>query len=331
MSSLLIVDDDASIREVLIDLFCQDYSCFETETAEAALQLLENEHIDVVLTDISMPGMSGLELLGHTRQRWPGTEVIMMSGIRDDEYAGGLMRMGAFDYMAKPFDLADITQSVARATGKSHHLPQTETIQVSSKAHQEVPEAQPMEVFSSILDKAFPLHELLEMCQRNQMTGYMKLSWDHTTIERARSMEMFMGAGGDFTLALESRTASIYVRDGLMIDAVVGESEKSLYWTDAEEALTMLVRLATFVSVGVCATGYVVSSTRRLPRLSVSNNAGKFLNIVAKDEEERDADDDGFDFERSPSAPGEITNDIYSEAMFTNNPDFDESLMPFLV
>ena len=329
MSSLLIVDDDAAIREVLIDLFSEDYSCFQTETAEAALEFLEKEQIDVVLTDISMPGMSGLELLGHTRQRWPGTEVIMMSGIRDDEYAGGLVRMGAFDYKAKPFDLADITHSVACAVAKSQQSRQA--VQVTSKTPHEIADTDAVEVFSSILDKAFPLHELLEMCQRNQMTGFMKLSWDHTTIEKARSMEMFTGAGGDFARALDSRSAAIYLRDGLMIDAVVGESEKSIYWTDAEEALRMLVRLATFVSVGVCALGYVVSSTKRLPRLSVTNNAGKFLNIVANDEQERDSDEDGFDVEHSPSAAAERTNDAYSEAMFTNNPDFDESIMPYLV
>lgn len=338
MSSLLIVDDDASIREVLIDLFCQDYSCFQTETAEAALELLDKEHIDVVLTDISMPGMSGLELLGHTRQRWPGTEVIMMSGIRDDEYAGGLVRMGAFDYKAKPFDLTDITQSVAHAVAKSQQRPQAPAAQGNSTMVPDAPGEKATEVFSSIhLDKAFPLHELLEMSQRNRMTGYMTLIWDHTTIEKARSMEMFMGAGGDFAQALDSRTASIYLRDGLMIDAVVGESEKSIYWTDAEEALTMLVRLATWVSVGVRASGYIVSSTKRLPRLSVSNNAGKFLNIVAKEEEDRDADEGGFDLETVPSAPieeasrFEKTNDIYSEAMFANNHDFDETLMPYLV
>lgn len=331
MSSLLIVDDDAAIREVLIDLFGQHYSCFETETAEAALELLEKERIDVVLTDISMPGMSGLELLGHTRQRWPGTEVIMMSGIRDDEYAGGLVRMGAFDYKAKPFDLADITKSVASAAAKTQHSRETKTIHIDSKAPLELPDAEGVEVFSSILDKAFPLHELLEMCQRNQMSGYMKLSWDHTTIEKARRMEMFMGAGGDFAQALDSRSAAIYLRDGLMIDAVVGESEKSIYWTDAEAAITMLVRLATFVSVGICAAGYVVSSPKRLPRLSVSNNAGKFLNIVAEDEEGRDADEEACDFEKSPSVQIGRTNDIYSEPAFTNNPDFDESLMPYLV
>ena len=338
MSSLLIVDDDASIREVLIDLFCEEYACFQTETAEAALELLEKEHIDVVLTDISMPGMSGLELLGHTRQRWPGTEVIMMSGIRDDEYAGGLLRMGAFDYMAKPFDLTYITQSVANAAAKSQQRPEPQPAQGNSETVPDSLSENATEVFTSIhLDKAFPLHELLELTQRNRMTGYMKLSWDHTTIEKARSMEMFMGAGGDFAQALESRSASIYLRDGLMIDAVVGESEKSIYWTDAEQALTMLVRLATWVSVGVCASGYIVPSTKRLPRLSVSNNAGKFLSIVSREEEDRDADEGDFDFESTSPAsseePGrfEKPKEIYSEAMFASNHDFDESLMPYLV
>lgn len=337
MSSLLIVEDDVTIRETLFDLFSGDHSCFQTETAEAALEVLDKEHIDVVLTDISMPGMSGLELLGHTRQRWPSTEVIMMSGIRDKEYAGGLVRMGAFDYMAKPFALADVIRTVARATEKSQQPPQEQT-HGNSETEQDRPGEKPTEVFLSIhLDKVIPLHELLEMSQRNRMTGYMKLSWDHTTIEKARSMEMFGAGGEDFDQALESRSAVIYLRDGLMIDAVVGESEQSIYWTDAEEALAMLVRLATWVSVGVCASGYIVSSTNRSPRLSVSNNGGKFLNIVARDEEGRDFDEEELDFETTPAAaieePCQLkkTNDVYSEAMFTDNHDVDDSWMPYLV
>src|SRR6266446_5809469 len=183
MSSLLIVEDEVTIREMLFELFSDEHTCFQTDTAEEAIRILESEPIDLVLTDISMPGMSGLELLGHTRQRWPNTKVIMISGIRDREYAGGLVRMGAFDYLVKPFELADIKRSVARATEKEQQPPQQAS--GNSKVGEDEFKERPVEVFSSIqLDKAFPLHELLEMGQRNRMTGYMKLSWDNTTIEK---------------------------------------------------------------------------------------------------------------------------------------------------
>lgn len=329
MSSLLIVEDEVTIREMLFELFSDEHTCFQTDTAEEALKILESEPIDVVLTDISMPGMSGLELLGHTRQRWPNTKVIMISGIRDREYAGGLVRMGAFDYLVKPFELADIKRSVASATEKVHQAPQAQPIPAESKAGDDEFKERPVEVFSSIqLDKAFPLHELLEMGQRNRMTGYMKLSWDNTTIEKARSMDMFKEAGDGFNEALQSQSASIYLRDGLIIDAVVGESEQSIYWSDAEEALAMLVRLATWVSEGVCASGYTVPNVTRPERLSVTSNSGKFLSIVASDEEGRDAEPAPSSASADPRRLQE-THDEFPDAVLADSNTFDEPWLAY--
>ncbi|MEP6911246.1 MAG: response regulator [bacterium] len=326
MSSLLIVEDEVTIREILFELFSDEHTCFQTDTAEEALKILESEPIDVVLTDISMPGMSGLELLGHTRQRWPNTKVIMISGIRDREYAGGLVRMGAFDYLVKPFELVDIKRSVARAT---EEVQPVEPAPAKAAAGEDDFKEKPVEVFSSIqLDKAFPLHELLEMGQRNRMTGYMKLSWDNTTIEKARSMDMFKGSGAGFDEALQSQSASIYLRDGLIIDAVVGESETSIYWSDAEEALAMLVRLATWVSEGVCASGYTVPAVTRPVRLSVSSNSGKFLSIVASEEEGRDAEPDHSAAAGDPRQNEETQNE-FSEAVFSENNTFDEPWLAY--
>jgi DNA-binding NtrC family response regulator len=62
-----------------------------------------------------MPGLSGLELLGHVRQRYPDTPVIIMSGIGDQDHAQGLIRLGAFDYLLKPFKLEVVEKSVKRA------------------------------------------------------------------------------------------------------------------------------------------------------------------------------------------------------------------------
>ncbi|HEX7173911.1 MAG TPA: response regulator [Pyrinomonadaceae bacterium] len=115
MSSLLIVDDDEAVRDTLLDLFSDNHLCHGAPTVETALSFLEVETYDVVLTDISMPGLSGVELLGIIRQRQPETPVIIISGISDPAHAEGLIKLGAFDYILKPFRLEQIEASVARA------------------------------------------------------------------------------------------------------------------------------------------------------------------------------------------------------------------------
>lgn len=115
MAAILIVDDDDAVRDVLYDLFADEHLCHAAATAEQALAFIDEQPYDVVLTDISMPGLSGLELLSHLRQTRPGTPVIVISGIGDRTHAEGLMRLGAFDFLLKPFRLEEIESSVARA------------------------------------------------------------------------------------------------------------------------------------------------------------------------------------------------------------------------
>ena len=122
MAAILIVDDDEVIRDVLYELFGQEHLCHTAATAERALEWLEAEPYDVILTDISMPGMSGLELLAHIRQRQPNTPVIIITGIDYQQYSGDLInRMGAFDYLVKPFELQDAQGKVARAIIHREH------------------------------------------------------------------------------------------------------------------------------------------------------------------------------------------------------------------
>src|ERR1044072_4971396 len=115
MPNILIVDDDDAIRDTLYDLLSDDYICQTAETAEKALARLAAAAYDVVLTDMSMPGLSGLELLGHILQRFADTPVIIISGIGDQEHAQGLIKLGAFDFLLKPFRLEDVEKSVQRA------------------------------------------------------------------------------------------------------------------------------------------------------------------------------------------------------------------------
>ena len=115
MAEILVVDDDDLIRDTLYDLLSPEYRCQTAETAEKALTRLEAQTFDVVLTDISMPGLSGLELLGSVLQKYPKTPVIIISGISDKEHAEGLIKLGAFDYLLKPFRLETVETSVKRA------------------------------------------------------------------------------------------------------------------------------------------------------------------------------------------------------------------------
>ena len=115
MAAILIVDDDDAVRDVLYDLFSDEHLCHVADTAEQALAFIDEQPYDVVLTDISMPGLSGLELLSHLRQARPGTPVIVISGIGDRTHAEGLIRLGAFDFILKPFQLEEIEKSVEHA------------------------------------------------------------------------------------------------------------------------------------------------------------------------------------------------------------------------
>ena len=115
MADILVVDDDDVIRDTLCELLSADYSCQTANTAEEALAKLEAQGFDVVLTDISMPGLNGKELLDKVVELYPGTPVIIMSGHSDQEHAQSLMSRGAFDYLLKPFRLEVVENSVNRA------------------------------------------------------------------------------------------------------------------------------------------------------------------------------------------------------------------------
>ncbi len=115
MADILLVDDDDIIRDTLCELLSSDYQCREANTAEEALKELEAQPFDVVLTDISMPGLSGSDLLTLVRNLYPETRVIIVSGFGDQEQAQNLIDRGAFDYLLKPFRLEVVEESVKRA------------------------------------------------------------------------------------------------------------------------------------------------------------------------------------------------------------------------
>ncbi|TKF32120.1 sigma-54-dependent transcriptional regulator [Enterovibrio norvegicus] len=103
-SKVLIVEDDAGLREALVDtLALAGYQWLEAESAEQALLLLKNEHVDIVVSDVQMAGMDGLGLLRSLKVNYPKLPVLLMTAYANIQDAVSAMKEGAIDYMAKPF------------------------------------------------------------------------------------------------------------------------------------------------------------------------------------------------------------------------------------
>ncbi len=112
---ILIVDDESSIRGLLTSILEEKYSCEGAESAEAALALLAIEPFDLVISDINMPGMSGIDLVARMRESDPDTVVLMISGNQTIDSPIGAIRTGAFDYLRKPFEIQQVEMAVDRA------------------------------------------------------------------------------------------------------------------------------------------------------------------------------------------------------------------------
>jgi len=116
---LLIVDDEAEVRSVLSDLLGNIYQCNQAPSAEEALAQLRERDYQLVISDITMSGMSGLEMIPHVKVISPDTVIVMISGMQTIESAINALRLGAFDYLMKPFDLRQAEAAVTRAL--EHH------------------------------------------------------------------------------------------------------------------------------------------------------------------------------------------------------------------
>lgn len=115
--SILIVDDEESVRDSLQNWFIEDgYRVDCAENAKSALQFLENRDVDIVLADIKMPGMDGLEMLRRIKALKKDVIVIIMTAFATVDTAVSALKDGAFDYVTKPFDPDDLSHLIRNAT-----------------------------------------------------------------------------------------------------------------------------------------------------------------------------------------------------------------------
>jgi len=129
MATILIVDDDNLVRDTLHELLSASHECHTADRAEQALAYLDIETYDAVLTDISMPGLSGRQLLDYIQARHAATPVIVISGMPNEGHAKELVEAGAFAYFAKPFKLDEIEEAVDRAISRHREFASTNLAQ----------------------------------------------------------------------------------------------------------------------------------------------------------------------------------------------------------
>jgi DNA-binding NtrC family response regulator len=114
--TVLIVDDDEGMRDTLTAVLRRDYRLLKAATGETALQIMEKEHVDLMMLDVRLPGISGFEVLKIVKENYPYVEVIVISVMKELDAAIEAMRHGAYHYVSKDFDLEGVRTLVGNAS-----------------------------------------------------------------------------------------------------------------------------------------------------------------------------------------------------------------------
>jgi DNA-binding NtrC family response regulator len=156
-SRILVVDDELNIRGGLVTLLeKKQYQVRGAGTAEEALAQLETTPADLVLTDLKMPGMGGMELLRQLKQKWPDTEVLVITAFGSIDTAVEAMRCGAYDYITKPIDRERFALMVEKALERHalafENKQLKDRLETRTRFDQMIGESEPMQRVYSLVD-----------------------------------------------------------------------------------------------------------------------------------------------------------------------------------
>ena len=157
MSKILIIEDEAAIRRVLTKILSEESVTYQVEDAEDGLQGLEkikNQDYDLVLCDIKMPKMDGIELLEAVKKIKPEIPMVMISGHGDMETAIHSMKLGAFDYISKPPDLNRLLNTVRNALDKKQLIVENKILKKKvNKNYEMIGESEAINHIKLMVDK----------------------------------------------------------------------------------------------------------------------------------------------------------------------------------
>jgi DNA-binding NtrC family response regulator len=154
---ILVVEDEVNIRSALVTMLEKlGHEVQGVETAEEALSLLTHAKMDLVMTDLRMPGLGGMELLRQMKEKWPETETIVLTAFGSIDTAVEAMRMGAYDYLTKPID-RDRFHIVVKKALEHHNLAQEnkqlrDRLETRTRFDQMVGESEVMQRIYSLVD-----------------------------------------------------------------------------------------------------------------------------------------------------------------------------------
>jgi two-component system, NtrC family, response regulator PilR len=155
---ILVVDDELSMREFLsILLEREGYDVTVASSADEALRLMETALFDLVLSDVNMPGLSGIELLSRIKEKSPETAVLMLTAFSAAEQAVEAMKLGAYDYVCKPFKNEEIKQLVKNALEKQGLKRENILLKM---------DASERDSFCGIIGKSRKMRELFDLIQK---------------------------------------------------------------------------------------------------------------------------------------------------------------------
>jgi two-component system, NtrC family, nitrogen regulation response regulator NtrX len=157
MSKILIIEDEAAIRRVLTKILSEENENYKVDEAEDGIQGLEkikNNDYDLVLCDIKMPKMDGVEVLEAVKKIKPEIPMVMISGHGDMETAIQTMRLGAFDYISKPPDLNRLLNTVRNALDRKKLVVENKILKKKvSKNYEIIGESEPINHIKVMIDK----------------------------------------------------------------------------------------------------------------------------------------------------------------------------------
>jgi two-component system response regulator AtoC len=151
MHKILIVDDELSVRDSLRMIFKKDYQLLTAGSAEEAWEKIQREEVDLILLDIIMPGKDGMELLKKIREFHPLTPVIMLTATKTVKTAVEAMKIGAYDYITKPFDIEELELVAEKAL-------EARDLKIENRRLQE--EVEDRYQFENIIGKSKPMQEI---------------------------------------------------------------------------------------------------------------------------------------------------------------------------
>ena len=190
MSRILIIEDEASIRRVLVKILTEEnaqYQVFEAEDGLVGTEMIKKDDFDLVLCDIKMPKMDGVEVLEAVKKIKPEIPMVMISGHGDLDTAVNTMRMGAYDYISKPPDLNRLLNTIRNALDRKQLVVENKRLKRKvSKQYEMVGNSPEIETIKSIIDKVAPTEARVLVTGQNGTGKELVAHWLHQKSDRAK-------------------------------------------------------------------------------------------------------------------------------------------------